>query len=68
MKAVFQSFFFSLLIPCLFGRVYAQNPSLELDTSKFYKIEMREGSIFLGYLLKKDQASLTIQTPSASLV
>lgn len=65
MKNFIQTVFIVILF-CLTSKVFGQNEIISdpIDTMKMYKIDLNDGTVFIGNILQKDSIQLIIKTAS----
>ena len=56
---------FAILV-CITDNVFGQNINVEspIDSTKIYKIELKDGSIFIGNILQQDSVNIVLRTSS----
>jgi len=65
MKKHLNILMFAILV-CITNNVFGQNINVgsHIDSTKIYKIELKDGSIFIGNILQKDSVNIVIRTSS----
>jgi hypothetical protein len=65
MKRIFQLISFTILV-CTTNSAFSQKTIVDQsrDSTKIYKIELQDGSVFIGYIIQQDSINLEIKTLS----